>query len=70
MTSTTPEMIASIVDGVTTSYEKSQQDAILDTVIDALKNDPRIAHVQKNFIYTTQSVNDTEYTKLWALNNE
>jgi hypothetical protein len=70
MESNMPEMIASVMEQNTSSYKKSQQDAILENIIDELRKDPRVAHVQKNFVYTTESVNDPSYPLLWAMNNE
>lgn len=42
----------------------------IDSVIDELKKDPRIAYVQKNHIYTLQSFNDPGFDNLWALHNQ
>lgn len=46
----------------------------LENIIDELKKDTRIKHVQKNFIYKTQAtspiVNDPEFNNLWGLHNE
>ena len=70
MTSTMPEMINSVVSETTNSYEESPQEKNIENIINELKDDPRIAHVQKNFVYTTQSVDDPNYSNLWALNNE
>ena len=70
MSSNSPEILASVESENTNSYEKSPQEKNIENIINELKNDPRIAHVQRNFVYTTQSVDDPEYSKLWALSNE
>jgi hypothetical protein len=64
------ENIQSIPNNDIQAYIKSENNERIDTIINELKKDPRVAHVQRNFVYTTQSVaNDPEYPKLWALNN-
>ena len=33
----------------------------IETMIEQIKQDPRVEHVQKNFMYTVQSVNDPDF---------
>jgi hypothetical protein len=42
-----------------------------EELINEFKNDPNVEYVQPNFIYYTQEFipNDTDFGKLWGLNN-
>jgi len=54
--------IASVLDAFVST---TNSDESIDQKIEELKQDPRVAHVQKNFIYTLQSTNDPDFSKLW-----
>ena len=38
--------------------------------ITELKTDPRVEHVQRNFVYQTQATTGSGFAKLWALDNQ
>ncbi len=46
------------------------EEEMINELIVSIKQDPRVAHVQKNFMYTVQSVNDPDFSKLWGLHND
>jgi subtilisin family serine protease len=70
----TPEI--SPIETVNSSFQLADSFTIdtgsgnIETMIEQIKQDPRVEHVQKNFIYTVQSVNDSDFWKLWWLHNE
>lgn len=69
MESNMPNIITSITDNDVLTNIAYQKEENVKHIIQELKNDPRIAHVQKNFVYTMESTNDPDYSKLWGLHN-
>ncbi len=42
----------------------------IDDKIEELKTDPRVEHVQRNFVYQTQATVNSGFPQLWALDNQ
>jgi len=63
MESNMPNIITSITDNDVLTNIAYQKEENVKHIIQELKNDPRIAHVQKNFVYTMESTNDPDYSK-------
>lgn len=61
----TPEI--SPIETVNSSFQLADSFTIdtgsgnIETMIEQIKQDPRVEHVQKNFIYTVQSANDPDF---------
>jgi len=65
----TPEVFpietVSLAFQVADSFTADTASGKIETMIEQIKQDPRVEHVQKNFVYTVQSVNDPDFSKLW-----
>ncbi|MBX9809404.1 S8 family serine peptidase [Candidatus Gracilibacteria bacterium] len=64
------DLIHVLVESSISSYEKTDNQESTDRIIEELKKDPNIEHVQRNFIYEITATNDPDYSKLWSLENQ